>query len=170
MEGQGRWFETRRAAHAYTARHLDRGARSFDVGCFQINHRWHGQAFPSLHAMFDPERNARYAARFLARLYREKGNWPDAAAAYHSRTPKYANRYRSRFERISRAVKQHDHPTDAGTEPGGRGPLVTRRAAPSGASLVTADAPRRAPGSLVPRERSRAPFLSVDTRLPSLLP
>lgn len=100
MEGIGKWFDGRAAAMAYVRTHHERGARSYDVGCFQINYRWHGAAFESLEAMFDPLTNALYAAQFLTDLYNETGSWPRAAAAYHSRTPKYADRYRKRFERI----------------------------------------------------------------------
>ena len=54
MEGVGKWFDTREEALAYVRAHHARGARSYDVGCFQINYRWHGQAFASIEAMFDP--------------------------------------------------------------------------------------------------------------------
>ena len=50
--------------------------------------------------MFDPATNANYAARFLSDLYSELGNWSEAAGAYHSRTPKYAQKYAARFDRI----------------------------------------------------------------------
>lgn len=100
MEGKGTWFDDRQTALAYVLQHHERGARSYDVGCFQINYRWHGNAFPSIEAMFDPATNALYAAQFLKRLYAETGSWPKSAAAYHSRTPKFANRYQARFERI----------------------------------------------------------------------
>ena len=100
MEGAGKWFDTRREARAYVDRHFARGARSFDVGCFQINYRWHGHAFSSIEEMFDPLANARYAASFLGDLYREFGDWSRAAGAYHSRTPKYARKYAARFDRI----------------------------------------------------------------------
>ena len=49
------------------------GRTSFDVGCVQINYRWHGHAFPSLEDMFDPEWTATYAAQFLRTLYEERG-------------------------------------------------------------------------------------------------
>ncbi len=100
MEGKGAWFETRAEAEAHVAREQARGARSFDVGCFQINHRWHGEAFASVHAMFDPRANADYAARFMAELHAETGDWGRAAGFYHSRTPEFFTRYRTRFERI----------------------------------------------------------------------
>lgn len=100
MEGKGQWFSTRDEASAFAFLGFKDGARSFDVGCFQINYKWHGQAFASLEDMFDPQHNALYAAQFLKKLFEEFGNWNDAAAAYHSRTPEYAEKYKSRFERI----------------------------------------------------------------------
>ena len=79
MEGVGKWFESRKEARAYVDRHFARGARSFDVGCFQINYRWHHQGFTSLEQMFEPLANARYAAKFLTELHGEFGNWSKAA-------------------------------------------------------------------------------------------
>lgn len=100
MEGAGHWFDTADDARAFVFREFKRGARSFDVGCFQINYKWHGDAFASLDQMFDPAANALYAARLLRSLYEETGSWPAAAGAYHSRTPELADRYKARFERI----------------------------------------------------------------------
>ena len=100
IEGKGLWFDSYEEALAYADANLRRGARSFDVGCFQLNYKWHGRAFASLADMFDPVRNAVYAARFLRELHEETGNWTDAAGAYHSRTPTYADRYKRRFARI----------------------------------------------------------------------
>lgn len=71
MEGEGFWFETREEALAFVRARRAAGARSFDIGCFQINFRWHGGAFESIEAMFDPALNARYAAKFLDELKSE---------------------------------------------------------------------------------------------------
>lgn len=100
MAGTGIWFKTEPAARDYVEKKLQLGARNFDVGCFQLNYRWHGKGFASIEEMFDPNSNALYAANFLKELYVEKGNWVDAAGAYHSRTPKFANKYKARFNRI----------------------------------------------------------------------
>ncbi|MDX1785629.1 MAG: transglycosylase SLT domain-containing protein [Roseovarius sp.] len=104
MEGVGKWFATEAEAHAYVLKHYRRGARSFDVGCFQINYKWHGDQFETIADMFDPAQNAAYAARFLGQLFAETGDWSSAAGAYHSRTPKYADRYSARFDRIRKTV------------------------------------------------------------------
>jgi len=97
MEGKGRWFDSASAAIAYAEEHNKRGATSFDVGCFQINYKWHHQNFTALDVMFNPLENALYAAEFLADLYSETSDWEAAAGAYHSRTPDYADAYRVRF-------------------------------------------------------------------------
>lgn len=104
MEGAGKWFESEKEARAYVAAHFQRGARSFDVGCFQINYKWHHKAFETIDQMFDPLANARYAARFLNELHTEFGSWTRAAGAFHSRTPKYADRYVKRFSRIRQSL------------------------------------------------------------------
>lgn len=108
MEGKGVWFDTEDEARSYVYKEYRRGARSFDVGCFQINFRWHGQAFASIDEMFDPLKNALYAARFLKELHTEKGSWGLAAGAYHSRTPEFANRYQARFEKFRNAFAAED--------------------------------------------------------------
>lgn len=84
MEGEGHWFDSADEARAYVFREFKRGARSFDVGCFQINYKWHGEAFTSIDQMFDPVANATYAAQLLRDLYSETGSWSAAAGAYHS--------------------------------------------------------------------------------------
>ncbi|TDL74203.1 lytic transglycosylase domain-containing protein [Palleronia sediminis] len=95
--GEGRWFATRHEAEAFVAKRRAQGIDSIDIGCFQINLRWHGEAFATPDAMFDPVENARYAAAFLGRLHAETGDWTRAAGAFHSRTEIHAARYRRKF-------------------------------------------------------------------------
>lgn len=99
-EGKGHWFNTREQALAFAQASLAEGRRSFDVGCFQVNYHYHGHAFASLEAMFDQDVNGTYAAQFLRSLQHELGDWILAAGAYHSRTPHFAQIYRTRFERM----------------------------------------------------------------------
>ncbi|MEY8882549.1 hypothetical protein [Donghicola sp. XS_ASV15] len=51
------------------------GTTSIDVGCMQVNYRWHGEGFSSLEDMFDPAANTAYAAEFLTRL-KERNELP----------------------------------------------------------------------------------------------
>ncbi len=85
--GVGRFFATREEAVARVAERLAAGVRSIDVGCFQVNLMYHPSAFASLAEAFEPDANARYAAGFLARLYRESGDWTEAVRLYHSANP-----------------------------------------------------------------------------------
>ena len=95
--GRGHWFGTRADARAHARASLDAGYRNIDLGCFQINYRWHGQNFSSVDAMLDPAQNADYAARLLAQHKARLGAWDLAAGAYHSATPQHAQRYMARF-------------------------------------------------------------------------
>jgi soluble lytic murein transglycosylase-like protein len=61
-----------------------RGAQLIDIGCMQINHRWHAADFNSLTDMFDPARNVRYAANFLKELRQREGSWTLAVARYNA--------------------------------------------------------------------------------------
>jgi soluble lytic murein transglycosylase-like protein len=60
------------------------GAKFIDIGCMQINHRWHGSDFASLSDMFDPAQNVRYAASFLKQLKQQEGTWTLAVARYNA--------------------------------------------------------------------------------------
>ena len=113
--GDGAWYDTADQAIAAATTALDEGARNFDVGCFQLNHRWHGDAFPSLAVMFDPDTNADYAARFLVQLFADKGNWADAVSAYHSNTEAIATAYLARVKDVVNA--ELGGPSVASAEP-----------------------------------------------------
>ncbi|MGD1926413.1 MAG: lytic transglycosylase domain-containing protein [Paracoccaceae bacterium] len=95
VAGKGDWFDSRAAALLHAQRALSRGQTSFDVGCFQLNYRWHGTHFASIDEMFEPGPSGDYAARFLKSLHAETGDWIKAAGFYHSRTQRHAARYRN---------------------------------------------------------------------------
>lgn len=82
-------------------RFIAAGRTSFDVGCGQINYRWHGQNFKNIEAMFDPNLNMDYAARYLWDLKDQHGTWSKAIANYHSKTQTHQTRY---LAGISRAL------------------------------------------------------------------
>ncbi len=60
------------------------GKSVIDVGCMQINYRWHGDHFASVTEMFDPAHNVDYAARFLRELKSREGTWTMAVARYNA--------------------------------------------------------------------------------------
>lgn len=107
--GEGRMFETREAAMTWVRERQAAGIQSIDVGCMQINLRWHPDAFETLAEGFDPQLSADYAARFLRDLRERTGNWETAAGSYHSFTPERRAIYTSALRRnIAAANAQLD--------------------------------------------------------------
>ena len=146
-DGTGTFYDTEADAIAAATAHLTDGTRSFDIGCFQLNIRWHGQAFATFEEMFDPDRNATYAAQFLQRLYAEKGNWADAVSAYHSRSPDLAAAYLSQVKAVI------EQPSDAAP-----GPAVVPVIAVNNFPLLQAGLPGGI-GSIVPATTARRPLI-----------
>lgn len=142
MQGRGVWFDTKSEALTYVFDHFKTGARSFDVGCFQINYRWHGASFASIEDMFDPSSNALYAASFLKSLYAESGDWTVAAGAFHSRTAVHADRYIVRFVSMLAELDAYDRGgsparlSSTVDHQGNRFPLLQKGQAAGLASLV----------------------------------
>ena len=144
-EGQGYRFDTKDAAIIAATDQLTNGTGSFDIGCFQLNMRWHGDNFADLSDMFDPTQNADYAASFLMQLYDESGDWAAAVSAYHSRTTDLADAYLDRVK----AVLNDPTATEPMPEPELRENLFP---------LLQAGGQGGA-GSLVPLQVSRGPLV-----------
>lgn len=149
VDGQGYWPETREQALAMIDEFLQGGRTSIDIGCFQINLRWHGAAFPSVEDMIDPMQNAAYAARFLLDLKDERGSWREAAGAYHSRDPDRAEGYVQRLKSVHAdlvAAAPVPKPVEA--------PPPVRAAFSLG----------RTTGALIDRNASRGPLIRYSRR------
>lgn len=84
IEGRAYFAENAAEALAEFATAQRQGSRLIDLGCMQINHHYHGDRFASVQAMFDPQRNVEYAAKFLRELRAREGSWTMAVARYHA--------------------------------------------------------------------------------------
>ncbi len=122
--GKGEWFDSPEDALDRMAVLAGTGA-SFDVGCFQINTRWHGAAFGSAEEMIEPETNARYAATYLLELFAETGDWKAAVAAYHSRDPDRGAGY---AEKVAAVMRRSDTPVAPADAAAGTAAAVQPRA------------------------------------------
>ncbi|NNE78746.1 MAG: transglycosylase SLT domain-containing protein [Silicimonas sp.] len=164
MEGAGKWFDDLESARRYVDRHFNRGARSFDVGCFQINYKWHGDAFASIDEMFEPLANARYAAKFLTELYEEFGDWSKAAGAFHSRTPKYAKKYTARFDRIRNRLEPWNPVRLVADEPLAPAeiPALAQVAVRENRYPLLQAGPAGSVGSLVPLSQNRRSLIDIS--------
>lgn len=93
VEGKGYRFATKQQAISAVRKHQQAGKTSIDVGCFQVNLKWHPDAFPNLGTAFDPRKSGIYAASFLRSLRKELGGWDRAMRAWHSRERDKGKRY-----------------------------------------------------------------------------
>ena len=102
--GEGLFFDTREAARTYLLDAVASPEHSVDVGCMQVNTKWHAEGFLDIGDMLDPVQNADYAAIFLLDLKAAHGSWDDAVKHYHSALPEknivYHQRVLSELERF----------------------------------------------------------------------
>lgn len=100
VEGQSHYYDTRQEMLADLDRVVAEDISNFDVGCMQLNYRWHGDSFAALDQMLDPATNVGYAARYLRQLHDETGSWETATRYYHSRDPDRGGAYLSRVREV----------------------------------------------------------------------
>lgn len=100
--GRGLFFTDKEALEAWVRQTQAAGISSIDVGCMQVNQKWHGQHFSGLEEATTPEANVDYAARFLLTLKDQTGDWWRAAGRYHSATPDLAETY------LTKLAHNHD--------------------------------------------------------------
>ncbi len=106
-QGKGRFFATKQQAIAEVRRLQAQGVKSIDVGCMQINLAYHPDAFENLEEAFNPYKNVEYGAKFLTKLYKQKGNdWNKAATAYHSNLPQKAKKYAHKLSKVYKGIVQ----------------------------------------------------------------
>ncbi|NEX45256.1 lytic transglycosylase domain-containing protein [Rhodobacter sp. ETT8] len=102
--GDGSFHPSKDAALARLAEILASGVQNVDLGCMQLNWRWHSDQFDSAAQMMDPLANTRYAAHFLLTLKEQHGSWDAAIGAYHSTQPErsaaYTKKVRKALDKI----------------------------------------------------------------------
>ncbi len=114
-EGRGQYLPTKAEAIQRVRSLKARGVRNIDVGCMQVNLKFHPDAFANLQEAFEPTANAAYAAKFLASLRVETGSWDGAMGRYHSATPRYAEPYKKKVAAIWK--RQRRNPSDENALP-----------------------------------------------------
>lgn len=104
--GRSHFYKSKVLAIAAVRRLQARGIRSIDVGCMQVNLRYHPDAFDSLDQAFDPRLNAAYAAKFLKQLHEKDRSWTVAIGHYHSHNRAKYKPYRRKVQRLWRAERR----------------------------------------------------------------
>lgn len=117
--GKGHYYPTKQVAIDIVNKLQDAGIKNIDVGCMQINMVYHPNAFKNLEEAFNPESNIEYARRFLTGLHKSTGSWIQAAANYHSTSPRLNLNYQTKILKIWRevsGVSQIDLPLEPSRE------------------------------------------------------
>jgi hypothetical protein len=99
-EGSGFYLPSKAAAVGMARTLQLRGVRVIDVGCFQVDLFYHPNAFANLEEAFDPDANARAAARILSLGRLNSTGWDAAIAAYHSASPQVGAVYLQRVHAL----------------------------------------------------------------------
>jgi len=98
--GKGYFLKDRATALSTLAQLKAQGKTNVDVGCMQLNIRWHADFFHSPEQMINPLDNVRYAARYLEQLYKETGSWEKAVKFYHSRNAEFNTVYYEKYKKM----------------------------------------------------------------------
>jgi len=102
--GPGEHFATRAEAIAKVRELQKVGKTNIDVGCMQINLRYHPHAFETIEDAFDPIRNASYAGAHLKQLREDHHSWHRAIERYHSSNPERGAAYRQAVQKLKHAA------------------------------------------------------------------
>ena len=105
VSGKSYYFDDRAELLAFLDQNFS-SKKSIDVGCMQINTRYHLKNFKNLDELVDPEKNVRYAAIFLSNLYKKYKSWNEAISRYHSSIPKYKKRYLNKVHKFWNNIRQ----------------------------------------------------------------
>ena len=104
--GRSLFFESKHEAIKYLENNITADFKNIDVGCMQINVRWHREHFGSFSLMIDPQKNIQYAATFLSSLKKIHGSWEEAIKHYHSATPKLNRKYFAKVDKVWSKTKK----------------------------------------------------------------
>ena len=107
--GDSAYFQTKDAALKSLKRRVKQGVTNIDIGCMQLNFRWHKKFFKNLSDMMSPEKNVDYGARFLNRLHKRHGSWEKAVKYYHSSKSKFNVKYYKKVRAVWK--KENNEPS-----------------------------------------------------------
>ena len=91
--GDSSYFQTKEDALRSLKDRINNGVTNIDIGCMQLNFRWHKDFFNNLSDMISPIKNVDYAARFLNKLHQRHRSWEKAVKYYHSSKSKFNVKY-----------------------------------------------------------------------------
>jgi soluble lytic murein transglycosylase-like protein len=106
VQGDGRFYPSRRAATLAFEDALATGRTSVDVGLMQVSWRYHRRALGHVAGALDPYRNLDVAAAILTACHEMHRDWWAAVGCYHApNDPARAERYSHRVKRLWRGLR-----------------------------------------------------------------
>ncbi len=102
INGESRFFSTKNELIKALKIHIANGKENIDIGCNQINYKYHKHNFSNIEQMVSPYHNVGYSAYYLASNYQKTNNWQDAIAMYHSKNPLHSSKY---IRKINKTAK-----------------------------------------------------------------
>ncbi|MFK7973871.1 MAG: transglycosylase SLT domain-containing protein [Rickettsiaceae bacterium] len=107
VNGQGFYFKNKHEAIKFARTKLNQGVNNMDIGCMQINLKYHPDAFSSLEKAFTPRHNIAYAVKLLLSHYEKHNNWNKAVGHYHSYTKNKAELYQTKISKINQDMANY---------------------------------------------------------------
>lgn len=104
IDGKGKFFDSYSEAAAFLRKAIAVGA-NVDIGCHQVNWKYHGHNFNKPEELLHPKHNAAYAAHFLVEKFKATKSWSKAIAHYHSHTPEFGEVYLKKVTSILETMK-----------------------------------------------------------------
>ena len=104
--GKSLFFDDKEQMKNYVFKNLKRKDFNIDVGCMQINIKWHKNNFKKISDMFEINPNISYAASFLQQLKNKYGSWDKAIKHYHSSDPKKNKPYLIKVKSFWKKVEE----------------------------------------------------------------
>lgn len=105
VNGKSKYFDNKKDTLSFLRKSLKKN-RNIDVGCMQINYKFHGHNFKNLDHILNPEENVKYAAEFLKKLFKRHKSWNEAISRYHSSEPSRKKRYLKKVKNFWDKLRQ----------------------------------------------------------------
>ena len=87
VRGESKFFDSRKEMTVFLEQVISKKQSNVDIGCMQLNYKYHRKMFKNLKNMVNPEENIYYAGKFLKELFHKHKSWKKAIARYHSSDP-----------------------------------------------------------------------------------
>ncbi len=95
VKGQAKRYRSYDEALFALKGYVARGLMSVDIGCMQVNWRWHGNRLQTLERALDPYSNIDAGAQILRAEFVATGDWFKTAMRYHAGVINLANQQRA---------------------------------------------------------------------------